>query len=80
MTYLVDSNLNKWPAFKGTNAGGKTGTAQTGSNIDNALFVATAPHDDPEIVVSVVLEHGYSGSYSSVAAARTFEAFFDGMR
>ena len=22
MTYLVDSNLNKWPAFKGTNAGG----------------------------------------------------------
>ena len=60
--------------------GGKTGTAQTGSNIDNALFVATAPHDDPEIVVSVVLEHGYSGSYSSVAAARTFEAFFEGMR
>ena len=73
---LIKYNMRNVPVT----VGGKTGTAQTGSNIDNALFVATAPHDDPEIVVSVVLEHGYSGSYSSVAAARTFEAFFDGMR
>ena len=40
--------------------GGKTGTAQTGGDCDNALFVAAAPYDDPDIVISVVLEAYYN--------------------
>ena len=57
--------------------GGKTGTAQIGGNqIDNALFVCAAPYHDPEIVISVVIEKGAGGSYSSLCAARVLEAYY----
>ena len=57
--------------------GGKTGTAQKGTNQpDNALFVATAPYNDPEIVISVVLEDGAHGYYSAITAARILEAYY----
>ena len=65
--------------------GGKTGTAQrgTGKN-DNRLFVCAAPYDDPEIIVSVVLEpddsvpkDSYHGSaYASYAAGETLKAYY----
>ena len=59
--------------------GGKTGTAQIGQGlIDNALFVCAAPYDDPEIVISVVIEKGAGGSYSSLSAARVLEAYYAG--
>ncbi len=58
--------------------GGKTGTAQNSSGCDNALFVCAAPYDDPEIVISVVLEQGYAGSYSSLTAARILEKYYNG--
>lgn len=56
--------------------GGKTGTAQTGGDCDNALFVAAAPYDDPDVVISVVLEKGYSGGLASLTAARILEAYY----
>ena len=56
--------------------GGKTGTAQTGGVCDNALFVAAAPYDNPDIVISVVLEKGYSGGLASLTAARILEAYY----
>lgn len=56
--------------------GGKTGTAQTGKDCDNALFVAAAPYNDPDIVISVVLEKGYSGGLASLTAARILEAYY----
>ena len=57
--------------------GGKTGTAQIGKGqIDNALFVCAAPYNDPEIVISVIIEHGAGGSYSSLSAARVLEAYY----
>lgn len=57
--------------------GGKTGTAQNSSGCDNALFVCAAPYDAPEIVISVVLEQGYAGGYSSLTAARILEKYYD---
>ncbi|MBQ8415728.1 MAG: hypothetical protein IJX13_02335 [Clostridia bacterium] len=57
--------------------GGKTGTAQTGGDCDNALFVCAAPYDDPEIVISVVLEKGYTGGYASLTAGRVLEEYYD---
>ena len=57
--------------------GGKTGTAQTGGDCDNALFVAAAPYDDPDVVISVVLEKGYSGGLASMTAARILEAYYN---
>ena len=57
--------------------GGKTGTAQIGGNqTDNALFVCAAPYNNPEIVISVVLEKGAGGTYSSLSAARVLEAYY----
>ncbi len=56
--------------------GGKTGTAQNSSGCDNALFVCAAPYDDPEIVISVVIEQGYTGGYASMTAGRILEAFY----
>ena len=56
--------------------GGKTGTAQTGGDCDNALFVAAAPYNDPDIVISVVLEEGAHGYFSSITAARILEAYY----
>lgn len=61
--------------------GGKTGTAETtaskrGEGSENALFVGVAPYDDPEIVLSVVLEEGHMGEYATMTAARILEAYY----
>ena len=57
--------------------GGKTGTAQQGGDRpDNALFVAAAPYNEPDIVISVVLENGAHGYYSAITAARILEAYY----
>lgn len=57
--------------------GGKTGTAQRGGdNPDNALFVAAAPYNDPDVVISVVLENGSHGYYCAMTAARILEAYY----
>ena len=56
--------------------GGKTGTAQNSGPCDNALFVAAAPYNDPEVVISVVLEEGYMGGYAALTAGRILEAYY----
>ncbi len=56
--------------------GGKTGTAQNSGPCDNALFVAAAPYNDPDVVVSVVLEEGYTGGYAALTAGRILEAYY----
>ena len=56
--------------------GGKTGTAQT-TGLDNSVLIIFAPYDDPEIAISIVVEHGEK-SYSTgpVAKAILDEYFF----
>lgn len=57
--------------------GGKTGTAQVGSTVsDNALFIAFAPFDNPEIAVAVVLEHGVKGENAAYVAKDIFDEYF----
>ena len=57
--------------------GGKTGTAQIGKNVsDNALFVAFAPFDNPEIAVAVVIEHGVKGENAANVAKDIFDEYF----
>jgi len=56
--------------------GGKTGTAQAGSNAsNNAWFTAFAPVESPKITVSVMIEHGSSGSYASYTARKIMDAY-----
>ena len=57
--------------------GGKTGTAQVANGSDTALFVGFAPYDDPEIVISVVVENGDQSSRASSVAKAVFDAYFD---
>lgn len=68
-----------------TQIGGKTGTAQvvgkkkglTGDRfMDHAWFVAFAPVENPEIALSVFVEHGGSGgAVAAPIARRTIEAY-----
>jgi len=55
----------------------KTGTAQLGEDqVNNAVFIAFAPKDDPEIALSVVVEKGGAGSYLAEAAREIFDWYF----
>ncbi len=56
--------------------GGKTGTAQVGNGSNNAIFVAYAPFDNPEIAVAVVLEHGVRGTNAGAVAKDIFDEYF----
>lgn len=74
MKYLVDNNIYRWPAFEGTNAGGKTGTADYNlpdgtEAVPHGWFIAAAPMDDPEIAVAVIVENGESGAGSAAIIA-----------
>lgn len=54
-------------------SGGKTGTAQWNINKDNhAWFTSFAPYDNPQIVVSVLVEEGEEGSTAAQPIARDF--------
>lgn len=56
--------------------GGKTGTAEVSRGTNNALFVAFAPFDDPEIAISVVVEHGAHGNIVAPVAKEIIEEYF----
>ncbi|MCD8331031.1 MAG: penicillin-binding protein [Oscillospiraceae bacterium] len=57
--------------------GAKTGSAQvTASSSTNAVYVAFAPYDDPEIALCIVVEKGGSGSQLAAAAAEIIAYYF----
>lgn len=57
--------------------GAKTGSAQVSSTSNsNAVFVCYAPYDDPEIAISLVVEHGGSGSILASLAAEILAYYF----
>jgi penicillin-binding protein 2 len=70
----------------GVTVGGKTGTAQVSRRgtqhlnpdlMDHAWFVAYAPVENPEIVVSVVVENvGGGGEFAAPVAREVLHAFF----
>ncbi len=58
--------------------GGKTGTAQVNENeSDNAIFTAFAPFNDPQIVVSCIIEHGANGTDAGYAVRDVFDYYFE---
>jgi peptidoglycan glycosyltransferase len=69
-------------AIDGLVIGGKTGTAETGTDIPHAWFIGFAGDPDPKYAVAVVLEHGGAGTQEPISIARemlseTFAAFDD---
>jgi len=62
-------------------AAGKTGTAQWSSTKEpHAWFTSFAPYDNPEIVVTVVIEEGGEGSVTAAPVARDIMAWYFGRR
>ena len=58
-------------------AGAKTGTAQLGGGTtNNGVFVCFAPYDDPQIAVSIVIEHGNAGAALASTAVKILNAYF----
>ncbi|MEK7452664.1 MAG: penicillin-binding protein 2 [Patescibacteria group bacterium] len=49
---------------------GKTGTAQVSGDNTNAWFTSFAPYEDPNIVLTILIERGGEGSASAVPVAR----------
>ena len=70
----------------GVEIAGKTGTAQvynldkgkTGTKKlqDHALFISYAPFNNPEIVVTVVVENGGSGSGTAAPIAKSIIKYY----
>ncbi len=56
--------------------GGKTGTAEVGTDNDNGLFVCAAPYNNPDIVSACVIEGSNTGRYSEGVAAAVLKAFY----
>lgn len=56
--------------------GGKTGTAEVGTDNDNGLFVCAAPYNNPEIVSACVIEGSNTGRYSEGVAAAVLEKYY----
>lgn len=56
---------------------GKTGSADNSSGKAHAWFVGYAPYDDPQIVISVIVENVGTGSeYAVPIAKKVIEAYF----
>ncbi len=58
--------------------GGKTGTAQATKGAEHSVFIAFAPYDNPEIVVSLVLEHANSTFSATSVARQVLDEYFFG--
>ena len=72
-SYALAARFNRLPV----KVGAKTGTAQINNNTGtNALFVAFAPYDDPEIALCIVVEEGASGSSLGGLAAEILSYYF----
>ncbi|MCQ2454735.1 MAG: hypothetical protein MJ090_01120 [Clostridia bacterium] len=56
--------------------GGKTGTAQTNSGVDHSTFILFAPYDNPQIAISVVLEHANSGYACGKLVRKLLDTYF----
>jgi penicillin-binding protein 2 len=62
-------------------AAGKTGTAQWSTKKENhAWFTSFAPYDEPEIVVTVLIEEGVEGSTAAVPVVQEYMEWYFSQR
>jgi len=67
---VVKRGTGKGAEIKGLDVCGKTGTAQVGNGKDHSWFTCFAPFDNPEIVVTVLIENGGFGATAALPVAR----------
>lgn len=73
----TESGGTAYSIFRNFNieVGGKTGSAEAGSNV-NAWFAGFAPFDNPEIAVVVMVENGGHGSYTAEVVRDIMAEYF----
>ena len=77
LALTTDGSVAKYFKDLGVRVGAKTGSAQISAQTEsNAVFVCFAPYDNPEIAVSIVVEHGGSGSELGAIAADILSSYF----
>lgn len=78
MRLVVKDGTGTKLADLGQKAAGKTGSADHGGESAHAWFIGYAPYDDPNIVVSVIVENVGTGSeYAVPIAKKIFNAYFE---
>ncbi len=77
LSLTQSGSVSKYFTDLGVEVGAKTGSAQvTGNEQSNAVFVAFAPYDDPEIALALVVEKGGGGSDLGLIAAEIIDYYF----
>ena len=72
-----ESTVDQYLSNLVVEVGAKTGSAQVSADENaNAVFVLFAPYDDPEIVISMVVEGGASGTNLASAAGEIVNYYF----
>ena len=72
-----ESTVDQYLSNLVVEVGAKTGSAQVSADENaNAVFVLFAPYDDPEIVISMVVEGGASGANLASAAGEIVSYYF----
>ncbi len=78
MREVVKNGTAKELEALGIKAAGKTGSADTEGKPAHAWFIGYAPADDPQLVVSVIVESVGTGSeYAVPIASKIFDAYFN---
>jgi len=79
MKRAVTSGSARLLSLLPVSAAGKTGTAQWGTDkIPHAWFTSFAPYEDPELVVTILVEEGEEGSKISTQIAYEFYDWYFG--
>ncbi len=77
MKKVIEEGTGFNARVEGIPLAGKTGTAQNPQGENHAWFIGFAPFQNPEICVTVFIEHGGDGSQSAAPIAREiFEYYF----
>lgn len=77
LALTTEGSVAKYFSGLGVRVGAKTGSAQISAKTEsNSVFVCFAPFDDPEIAVTIVVEHGGSGSGLGSMAANILSYYF----
>lgn len=76
MRRAVESGSSKPLSTLSVAAAGKTGTAETSREKYHAWFTGFAPYENPEIVITVLLEEAGSSGFAVETAKEILEAYF----
>jgi penicillin-binding protein 2 len=74
---MLAGNSYSTIAKLGLKIAAKSGTAQENTNEpDHSLLVTYSPYDDPQICVSVCIQHGYSSTTSMDLTADVYKIYY----